>query len=48
MELKDSKVLEKSTHKDVSLTVFRFSISGLLPEDIYIVKSIYIFLTSMT
>jgi hypothetical protein len=42
MELKGNKVLEERTHKDVSLTVFRFSISGLLPDDIYIVKSIYI------
>jgi len=48
MELKASKVLEKRTHKDVSLTVFRFSISGLLPDDIYIVKSISIVLTSVT
>ena len=46
MKLKGSKVLEKRTYKDVSLTVLRFSIFSLLPDNIYIVKSIYIVLKS--
>jgi hypothetical protein len=42
MEIKGSEVLAKRTCKDVSLAVLPFSVSGLLPDDIYIVQSNYI------